>query len=420
MLFNRSRAIDSMREYGLDALVATSPVNITYFTDYFCWLDPIFKEYMMAPGASSNLGQAFAVFPLDGEPALVLAPAFAVNAAELWVRDLHIFGGAGLDDSLPPAELPEALCGYADLLLASQSNATPVDALLSVLNQRGLAGARIGLETEGLPAEAHDRIMRALPRASIRNCTNLIRLIRMVKSEEEIRRLTRSAEINEEVGMECLAMARPGQPISELVRHYRARAGELGADFDHFAFGVRGLGMATETNYELAEDDLLYVDWGCIYERYFSDTGTTLAMREPEAHMQARHAALRACMAAGVEELRPGAKASAAQAAMLQSLNDNGITVTFPHGHGVGLEVRDYPILVADNGLRIKDGCVDVASDLPLEAGMVLNLEAMVSLAGIASLHIEQSFVVTPEGSRPLVAQDRSQPAQPGTAVAGV
>ena len=416
MLFNRSRAIDYMREYELDALVATSFVNITYFTDYFCWIDPIFKEYMMVPGASSNLAQAYAVFPLEGEPALVLGPPFAVNAADLWVRDIHIFGDSGLDVSLPPPELPDDIRRFHDLLTAPQSNATPIDALVSILKQRGLTGGRIGLDAEDLPPETHEQIARALPNASLANCTNLIRLIRMVKSEEELRRLTRSAEINEEVGMECLNMARPGTPISELVRHYRARAGALGADFDHFAFGVRGLGMSTETNYQLAEDDILYVDWGCIYQHYFSDTGTTLAMREPEAHFEARHAALRACMDAGSEALRPGAKASAAQGAMLQTLNDNGITITFPHGHGVGLEVRDYPILVADNGLRIKDERVDVASDLPLEPDMVLNLEAMVSLAGIASLHIEQSFVVTPEGSRPLVPQDRSGPLIPSTA----
>ena len=416
MLFNRSRAIDYMREYELDALVATSFVNITYFTDYFCWIDPIFKEYMMVPGASSNLAQAYAVFPLEGEPALVLGPPFAVNAADLWVRDIHIFGDGGLDVSLPPPELPDDIRRFHDLLTAPQSNATPIDALVSILKQRGLTGGRIGLDAEDLPPETHEQIARALPNASLANCTNLIRLIRMVKSEEELRRLTRSAEINEEVGMECLNMARPGTPISELVRHYRARAGALGADFDHFAFGVRGLGMSTETNYQLAEDDILYVDWGCIYQHYFSDTGTTLAMREPEAHFEARHAALRACMDAGSEALRPGAKASAAQGAMLQTLNDNGITITFPHGHGVGLEVRDYPILVADNGLRIKDERVDVASDLPLEPDMVLNLEAMVSLAGIASLHIEQSFVVTPEGSRPLVPQDRSGPLIPSTA----
>ena len=416
MLFNRSRAIDYMRQYELDVLVATSPVDITYFSDYLCWIDPLFKEYMMAPGASANLATGFAVFPLEGEPALVVNPLFAVNAADLWVRDLHIFGSAGLDDSLGQKEVPDALRRFDDLLHLPQQNATPTDALLSVLNRRGLTGARIGLEMEGLPPETRDRITRALPRASLKDCTNLIRLIRMVKSAEEIRRLTRSAEINEEVAMECLALARPGQPVTELARHYRARAGELGADFDHFAFGVRGLGMATETGYELAEDDVLYVDFGCIYERYFSDSGTTLAMQELPTALRERFTALRACMAAGAEALRPGAKASAVQTAMMQTLNDHGITASFPHGHGVGLEVRDYPILVPDNGLRISDSCVDLPSDLTLEADMVLNLEAPLFMPGAGSLHIEQSFVLTPEGNRPLVAQDRTQPVQPRAA----
>ena len=45
MLFNRARAVDYMRRCGLDALVATSATNITYFTDYFCWLDPLFNDF---------------------------------------------------------------------------------------------------------------------------------------------------------------------------------------------------------------------------------------------------------------------------------------------------------------------------------------------------------------------------------------
>ncbi|MCZ6678027.1 MAG: hypothetical protein O7E52_12330 [Candidatus Poribacteria bacterium] len=45
MLFNRIRAVEYMQRYGVDVLVATSPVNITYFSDYACWLDPLFKEY---------------------------------------------------------------------------------------------------------------------------------------------------------------------------------------------------------------------------------------------------------------------------------------------------------------------------------------------------------------------------------------
>ena len=116
------------------------------------------------------------------------------------------------------------------------------------------------------------------------------------------------------------------------------------------------------------------------------------------------------CLAAGRRAMMPGVRSSAVPAAMWAALEESGIAVSFPHGHGVGLEVRDYPILVADTGLRIRDDCVDELADLPLEEKMVLNMEAMVFALGEASVHIEQSFVVGPEGAEPLVEQDRSGP----------
>ena len=404
-----------MRRCGVDALIATSPVNITYFSDYQCWIDPLFKAYMMAPGAPSDLDPtaAYAVFPLEGEPALVASPTFAVNASDLWVRDVHIFGDHGLDDSLPMPTLSDGEQRIFDILHRPQQNATPTDALLSILKARGLTGARLGIEMEGLSPRAKDAIEARLPTAQIKDCSNLIRLIRMVKTKDELARLIRSAEISETAAMEALALARPGQPIADAIQHYRQQIAKDGADFDHFAFGMRGLGLATEPDYILTDDDILYVDFGCIYEGAFSDSGTTLTMREPSEILIGRHSALRECVEAGVEEMTPGAKASAAQAAMWKTLNAHGITASSPHGHGLGLEVRDYPIIVADNGQRIHDDCVDIPSDLPLETNMVLNLEAMISMPGVGSLHIEQSFLVTPSGSRPLVPQDRLRPVLP-------
>ena len=416
MLFNKTRAQEYMRRCGVDVLVATSPVNITYFSDYRCWIDPLFKAYMMVPGVPSDPDPtaAYAIFPLESEPALVASPTFAVNASDLWVQDVHIFGDHGLDDSLPMGDLSDAEQRIFDILHRPQRDATPTDALLSVLKERGLTNARIGIEMEGLSSRAKAAIEAGLLKAEIKDCSNLIRLVRMVKTEDELSRLIRSAEISEIAAMEGLALARPGQPIADVVQHYRQQIGKDGADFDHFAFGVRGLGLATEPNYILTDDDILYVDFGCIYEGCFSDSGTTLTMREPSTVLIERHRALRECVEAGVEEMTPGAKASAAQAAMWKTLNAHGITASSPHGHGLGLEVRDYPIIVADNGQRIQDDCVDVPSDLPLEVDMVLNLEAMISMPGVGSLHIERSFVVTPNGSRPLIPHDRTRPVQPG------
>jgi Xaa-Pro aminopeptidase len=112
--------------------------------------------------------------------------------------------------------------------------------------------------------------------------------------------------------------------------------------------------------------------------------------------------------------MRPGVRASAVHHAMADHLAARGITAVFPHGHGLGLELRDYPILVPATGLRIADECVDVDSDLELEPGMVVNLEASVFIAGVASVEVEITTVVTDGGARPFVPQDRSQPVRAG------
>jgi Xaa-Pro aminopeptidase len=100
---------------------------------------------------------------------------------------------------------------------------------------------------------------------------------------------------------------------------------------------------------------------------------------------------------------------------MRQTLESRGITASFPHGHGIGLELREYPIIVDDNGLRIKDDCVDVPSDIPLEADMVVNLESSVFMGGVGSLHIEKTYAITTNGCRPIVPQDRSKPVVPSS-----
>jgi len=408
MLLHLDRARDFMRRCGLDALVAASWVNITYLTDYYNWIDPLFREYMMAPGASSSLGQGFAVLPLEGEPALIISPLNLVNAADLWVRDIVTFGAYGLDEAVPSA----ALTGEGPRLLATLTQpavaASPVEALLHVLRSRGLADGRLGLDREGLTASASAALPSALPRAQVKDASNLFRLIRAVKCPEEIRRLERSAQINEDVGLETLALAGPGRSALDLVHHYRARVAALGTDYDHFSFSPWGMGITSEAAYNFAPGDIQFVDFGCLYGRYFSDTGMTLAVGDAAPAMLERHAALRAAMAAGMAAIGPGVRSSTVRGAMGQALRDNGVTASNPHGHGLGLEIRDYPILVPDNGLRLRDDCIDEPSDLPLEVDMVFNLESAIFTAGAGSVHIERTFVVTPGGCRPLVPQDRS------------
>jgi Xaa-Pro aminopeptidase len=399
-----------MRTYGLDVLIAASPVNITYFTDFHCWIDPLFKEYMMSPGAPSHLMQYYAVFPLEGEPALVMAPIAMANTLDLWVKDLHTFGPSGLDFSLPPQPLAEPLKRIYDVFNATPTHATSTDALAHILAERNLSDAVIGLDMEGLTAPAHQLLPAALPQAQLKDAPNLIRLLRAVKTQDEIERLRAAAAISETAVLESLAQVQAGQSTHELVNQYRARVAAAGADLDHFIFGIRGMGFATEPNHILSAEDIFEIDYGCIYQHCFSDSGTTVAMRPLTDPLAQRHATLYQCIQAATDRIAPGIKSSVIQEAMVSTLEAGGITASFPHGHGLGLEVRDYPIIVPDNGLRLKDECIDVPSDLPLETNMVINLEASIRLPSVGSLHIEVSYQVTDTGYEPLVPQQRAEP----------
>lgn len=404
MLLNQPRAREWMRRANVDALVATSGVNVQYLTDYYWWLDPINKEYMGNPGASSDLTALFALLPLEGEPALVLNSLLAINAADIWVKDIHVFGSAPIERVSPPPELAPALKRFYDLVTAAPRHATPLDAFVEIVRSRGLERGRIGIEMDGLSAERRAALRERLPHVELLDCSNFLRFIRAVKSAEELARLRRAAEISELAAQTSLGHVFANKPVAGLIESYRTLVAEGGAQFDHFAYTPHGLGIAIEPHYVFQPGDTMYIDFGCIYRQYFSDSGLALTFGEPSAETSARYAALRAGIKVGVAQLRPGVTGSQVQRVMQEALSS---FVTFPHGHAIGLEVRDYPILTPRNGNRLRDDCIDLDADLPLEADMVINLEGSFFRPGVDSFNIEQSWRITGDGCEPLVAQER-------------
>jgi Xaa-Pro dipeptidase len=365
----------------------------------------------MRPGHSSRLlSPSYAFVSRNSERALIVSASMAVNAAHLGGIGVHTYGNPGVDLSLQspsPSPLDQR---FLDAFQHGLANSTAIEGLVSALIDDGLAGASIGIELESVPQELTEEIQRRLPKARLRDCTNLIRLIRAVKTREEIGLLASASEIAENAAMSALELARVGGSTQDLVHPFMTRIAQSGACFDHFSFSLHGLGICDNLPRPFQPDDVLFVDYGCLYSSYFSDTGTTLAFNDLNPDLARRYRALHACLAAGVEAMRPGIKASAVQAAMQQALRDHGVTACFPHGHGMGLELRDYPILVPPTGLPIRDDCIEVDSDLTLEPGMVINLETPLFLPTAGALQIEKTYVITENGNRDLCAQDRMQP----------
>lgn len=409
MPFNKSRTLQYMKECQLEALIVTSAVNVGYFTGHFCWLDSLFKEYMSRPGASSNLPENYAVATPDGHVVFLVNSLWAANTLSLADVEIRTFGKADLDFAETPAG-PEKRDSILDALRSQEEPLSAIRALVDIMIRRGLGQGRIGLEMDGLPHERKGSIIESLPRALIKDCSNLLRLIRSVKSPEELKLMAQSAEIAEHAAAEALNQAIPGISIGEIIRYFHTKVAAENAHFDHFAFSPDGLGIAVESDYKFTGDEVMYVDFGCSYRHYLSDSGLTLALRALPAPLDRRYSAVSASVAAGADAIRPGVKASHVQAQMMREFNAHGFTVGFPHGHGFGLEVREYPILVPETGLPLRDDCIDISSDVPLEEGMVINLEASTFLPYLGSLQVERSFVVTLGGAKDLIKQHRQQP----------
>jgi Xaa-Pro dipeptidase len=91
--------------------------------------------------------------------------------------------------------------------------ADPSRELQAILEEKGLKGARVGIElrTFGLTANNYELVRRRLDGwCALADCSNLVRALRVVKSAAEIAYVRRAAELADQSLEAMLAAARPG------------------------------------------------------------------------------------------------------------------------------------------------------------------------------------------------------------------
>ena len=95
---------------------------------------------------------------------------------------------------------------------------------------------------------------------------------------------------------------------------------------------------------------------------------------------------------------------------MRKCLDKSGLKRSNGHGHGIGLEPREYPMIYRGVEKKLTGRVMKASADASLEENMVINLETPYYYLGVGSFHIEKSFVVTTRGFRELIPQKRETP----------
>jgi len=386
MIFDLPRARRIMAQQGIDALVATSPDNVSYASGYWS------MSHWARPGGP----QVYAVIPVDaGVTACVVTGSGNLDHVvdgESRVTEAYRYGRFVTQVDNPA--MTEQDRRYAGLL-GGTDHGDPAAALVAALRDRRLDRGRLAIEEGGIAPAVFERVKRELPQAQIEAGGRLLRELRRIKTPEEIERLRGAVRATERGIEAALAIARPGLPEVELRKEFdRAVISAGGVPVMSMCIGGgprSALSNVQAGERPLAGGEVIRFDGGVRWRWYRSDIARIAALGDPGERVKKYYAALRAGVERGIEAVRPGVKGAEIFRVVMETVRANGI----PHyernhtGHGIGINNYDAPDL--------SPGSADT-----LEENMVICVETPYYELGWAGLQLENTVVVRAHGAEPL------------------
>ncbi|AQW46603.1 Xaa-Pro peptidase family protein [Streptomyces violaceusniger] len=384
-LLNTDRAVRVMNEIGIDALIATTPENVTYSSNFWAlgqWLRRGPQVYV-----------ALSRQALDDNSWLVVGTGSLdlLATQEVWVENVARYGFFSLKGSVPSEGLgggqAEAEQKRLSRLLDAPYTDGPAQALAHALEKMGLAAGRLGIDEFGILPSVLDELRELLPQSEIVPASEAFRKIRAVKTPAEIERLTKAAQSTERAIEATFAVAQPGVTERELSKVFLRELVDAGADpaLTVLGCGVRSaLPNATPSDYGLSIGDIIRFDAGCYYDHYRADISRCAVLGEPTAKHTRVYDAILAGQDAALAAIRPGASAREVYQAAMAAARSTGLPEYERNhvGHGIGVEGYDIPNLTAQN-------------DTILEAGMTMCIETPYYEIGWGGLQVEDTVVVT-------------------------
>jgi Xaa-Pro aminopeptidase len=238
-------------------------------------------------------------------------------------------------------------------------------------------------------------LQRALPRSRYRSLTECLPMMRAVKDDNELQRLTAAGAAADSTYGEIVQRRFAGRRETEVAADLAALLREFGheqVDFTVVGSGPNGANPHHEAGDRVIEPgDAVVLDFGGLRYGYGSDTTRTVCVGEPTPEIREVHEVVRLAQQAGVDAVRPGVSCQEIDRAARKVISDAGYGEQFIHrtGHGIGVTTHEPPYMVE-------------GEDQPLVPGMCFSVEPGIYLAGRFGVRIEDIVTVTTDGGKRL------------------
>jgi len=399
MLFNKERALQKMDEYGVDAIVAATPRNFYYASEYWTTVAKWgHQENIFAAIVPRDDKDAQMVIPEGFFGNLFFYPTWIPAIRPIELMNTSIIAHEPENVRLEPlqSDVEEA---YQQRVAAPLAD-NLIQGIVGGLKDLGLERGRVAFDDLRV---AH-HVKASLPDLAVHDGHDIWLDIRKVKTPEEIERLRHGAQINQDAIESVIPLIKPGvvwgevaQAYREYVRHHDAevlapeRALQFGAEYEGEYYPDMLFG---DIDWKVRDGaPIIFESWGT-YRDYHFDFSRTVFVGEPSnEYLHLCDTVLRGWREGIEATLRSGISTAELFKAGREIVEASDIPTpkkTLPFFHSIGLDIIEHPTGYPSFG-RLKSW--------DIEPGTVMNCEFLYFGHELDPYHIESTFLVTEDGA---------------------
>ena len=262
-----------------------------------------------------------------------------------------------------------------------------------ILNEMGCKNLLV--ESSRMTVSVYNSLKGVLKSTSVSTDDTLDKMInslRSVKTADEIENIKAAQKITDDAFAHILGFIKPGVTEREIgleLDFYMLSHGGEALSFETIAVSGKNSSMphGVPSDKKIENGDFITMDYGTVVNGYHSDMTRTVAVGYADDEMKKVYETVLSAQNTCLDSLKAGLSCREGDALAREVIEKAGYGKHFTHstGHGVGIEIHEFPNLSS-------------LSDTVLTPGHIVTVEPGIYIPGKFGVRIEDMAVITENG----------------------
>lgn len=345
-----NKLMEKFNERNIDSIFITSKSNIYYYSNYYT--DP--HERLVAVYISKHMSP------------LLIVPTMEVEDAKR--------------------------AGWSEQIIHYGDHENVWEKFLKYVTDQKAIPETLGLEFNDVNVERYEMLKNIFPKVNIVDMQDDLAQLRLIKNEQEFQYLQEAARLADygiEIGKNAI---QEGATELEIVAELEYALKKKGVQEMSFSTTVL-TGQKTASPHgipgldKVTKGDFVLFDLGVVHKGYCSDITRTFAFGEITEEQKLIYETVLEAEESAIKAAQLGTKVGLIDQTARKIITDAGYGQYFTHriGHGLGIDIHEYPSMHKDNPLLLKEG-------------MCFTIEPGIYIPEIGGVRIEDMIFMTKKG----------------------